>query len=190
MACFLVSLSNIQYLKELKMKPIKRTKENPLISIVYFKSGPRRVCRWFEDGRYKTEFYARRLWKSVKGEIPKGYFIHYKDGDKMNDCIENYELVRFEGLSEYEKFLKHHDRMDNAQKNKYRLRWMELEGNTALEKLNTVLAQYEIKNFHQFSELTDINEGQINRIKNKNTGLGMINVKRLFDAIDNFRSAK
>lgn len=169
------------------MKPIKRTKENPLVLIVYFKAGPRRILRWFENGKYKSEFYSRWLWKKANGEIPKGYFIHYKDGDSMNDCIENYELVKYGKLSEYDRFLKQHDRMDHAKKKKYYQRWSQLEGTSTLEKLNTVLAQCEIKNFHQLSELSEIDEAQLNRIKNKNTGLGLINIKRLFDFLDGIK---
>ena len=170
------------------MKPIKRTKENPLVLIVYFKAGPRRILRWFENGKYKSEYYSRWLWRKANGEIPKGYLIHYKDGNGMNDCIENYELVKYHNFSEYDRFLKHHDRMDHAKKEKYLLRWDQLEGTSALEKLNTALNQYGIKNFHMLSELSEIDEAQLNRIKNKNTGLGLINIKRLFDALDRIKT--
>lgn len=37
--------------------------------------------------------YARYLWVKFKGPIPAGYFVAHKDGDTMNDKIENYVLV-------------------------------------------------------------------------------------------------
>lgn len=36
---------------------------------------------------------ARYNWIQVYGEIPKGYVIYHKDGDKYNDEIENLECI-------------------------------------------------------------------------------------------------
>ena len=35
----------------------------------------------------------RFVWVCEKGEIPKGYHIHHKDGDKSNNSIDNLELI-------------------------------------------------------------------------------------------------
>jgi hypothetical protein len=35
----------------------------------------------------------REIWKSVHGEIPKGWHIHHKDGNPLNNDIENLECV-------------------------------------------------------------------------------------------------
>lgn len=35
----------------------------------------------------------RAVWEFYKGEIPKGYDVHHKDGDKGNNEIENLEIV-------------------------------------------------------------------------------------------------
>ena len=39
------------------------------------------------------ELRARAVWKSVNGPIPAGMGIHHRDGDKLNDSIENLEMV-------------------------------------------------------------------------------------------------
>lgn len=35
----------------------------------------------------------RAVWKFHNGDIPKGYHIHHKDGDRSNNNIENLELI-------------------------------------------------------------------------------------------------
>lgn len=35
----------------------------------------------------------RYVWEFYNGEIPKGYHIHHKDGDKSNNNIENLEMI-------------------------------------------------------------------------------------------------
>lgn len=38
--------------------------------------------------------YAHRwVWSNHHGEIPKGFHIHHKDGNRSNNCIENLELI-------------------------------------------------------------------------------------------------
>lgn len=34
----------------------------------------------------------RTVWQYHNGEIPKGYHVHHKDGDRSNNAIENLEL--------------------------------------------------------------------------------------------------
>jgi hypothetical protein len=36
---------------------------------------------------------ARHVWEQVNGPIPPGMGIHHRDGDKLNDTIENLQLV-------------------------------------------------------------------------------------------------
>lgn len=38
----------------------------------------------------------RQVWEDNKGKIPPWYSIHHKDGNKLNNNIENLELLRFE----------------------------------------------------------------------------------------------
>lgn len=37
--------------------------------------------------------YARYVWEKHKGPIPPGYDVHHKDENKLNDIIENLELL-------------------------------------------------------------------------------------------------
>lgn len=36
---------------------------------------------------------SRKVWEDEHGAIPKGLLIHHKDGNKLNDSIDNLELV-------------------------------------------------------------------------------------------------
>lgn len=38
-------------------------------------------------------FYSKYLWENKFGKTPKGYQIHHKDHNKLNDVIENLELL-------------------------------------------------------------------------------------------------
>lgn len=158
------------------MDKIIRTKEEPLIMVIYKSAGPRRLCHWHENGKVKTQYYSRWLWEKNNGKMPRNVVIVYKDGDGMNDCIENYEV-----MSKSEFMRKYPKDKDNSG---YSKRWSKIAGDTDLEKLNTVLLQYDIRNFQQLNELTGIDLGQLSRIKNKGYGLGLTNIKRLFDAVD------
>ena len=35
----------------------------------------------------------KHVWESVYGELPKGYVLYHKDGNKKNDSIENLEAI-------------------------------------------------------------------------------------------------
>lgn len=35
----------------------------------------------------------RIVWKRHNGSIPKGWHVHHKDGDKLNNAIDNLELI-------------------------------------------------------------------------------------------------
>ncbi len=37
--------------------------------------------------------YASFVWIQKNGEIQKGYFLHHKDGNPLNDSIKNLQLV-------------------------------------------------------------------------------------------------
>ena len=37
--------------------------------------------------------YARYLWEKEHGPVPPGYYVAHKDGDSMNDALENLVLV-------------------------------------------------------------------------------------------------
>ena len=60
--------------------------------------------RWIKVGMFPNKWmpYARYLWEMEKGEIrQKGYVVHHKDGDPMNDDIKNFELMKNKKHLEY-----------------------------------------------------------------------------------------
>lgn len=40
---------------------------------------------------FKTRYLHREIWKDAHGEIPSGCVIHHKDGNQLNNEIENLE---------------------------------------------------------------------------------------------------
>lgn len=52
--------------------------------------------RFYMCGNYfqhKGKRLHRAVWEHHNGEIPKGYHIHHKDGDRSNNSIDNLALV-------------------------------------------------------------------------------------------------
>lgn len=46
-------------------------------------------------GKYRGKYLHRLIYEKNYGKIPKGYIIHHKDGNKLNNCIMNLELIKF-----------------------------------------------------------------------------------------------
>ncbi len=61
-----------------------RRKGKPRRWIKIKNTGPPQYC-WIP--------YARYLWLKYKGPIPAGYFVVHKDGNQMNDNIDNFVLM-------------------------------------------------------------------------------------------------
>lgn len=47
---------------------------------------------WISFGHGYVQHH-RWLWEQTHGPIPKGYVIHHKDGNKMNDDLSNLEMM-------------------------------------------------------------------------------------------------
>ena len=44
--------------------------------------------------RHRTQGRLHRvIWEEHYGSIPKGYIVHHKDGNKLNNSIDNLELL-------------------------------------------------------------------------------------------------
>jgi len=72
---------------EYKGDTYRRHKESDNATGKYFH---RQVER---DGKKTIEMLHRRVWREHNGEIPDGYVIHHKDGDELNNSIENLECI-------------------------------------------------------------------------------------------------
>mgnify|MGYP006355478717 CR=1 FL=1 len=44
-------------------------------------------------GNNKRIQRSKYVWQQVYGEVPKGYVMYHKDGDKFNDELENLECI-------------------------------------------------------------------------------------------------
>jgi len=71
-----------------------RKKQEPLPFVVF--QGGRYTLR--NNGYYgrtngKRTLLHRDMWESAHGQIPAGFDIHHIDGDKANNCIENFECI-------------------------------------------------------------------------------------------------
>lgn len=54
------------------------------------KAGYRRL---YDAGQKRLRFEHDLVWEARNGEIPEGKEIHHKDGDKLNNHINNLQLV-------------------------------------------------------------------------------------------------
>lgn len=63
----------------------------------------------YKNEKYYSNFNLKKrlhqyVWEQEVGEIPKGYHVHHKDGNKLNNLIENLELLTMqEHLSKHSK---------------------------------------------------------------------------------------
>ena len=74
------------------------------------------VAYWYDDNnkRYNTT-KAKWLWEKHHGDVPKGYWVTYKDGNSENCELDNLELIsRGERMS---KALTGHKHSDEAKRN-------------------------------------------------------------------------
>lgn len=46
-----------------------------------------------ENGNKKTARVHRLVAKAFIGEIPKGYHVHHKDGNRQNNNVDNLEII-------------------------------------------------------------------------------------------------
>ena len=68
--------------------------------------------------QHKGKRLHRTVWEYHNGDIPDGYHVHHKDGDRTNNQIENLDLMTtFDHLSSHGKDEKHIEKKrDNIKK--------------------------------------------------------------------------
>lgn len=90
-----------------------------------------RVYFWRHD-KWKLPPFAlhRQIWIDNKGEIPKGYIIHHKDNNPLNNEIENLELML------------HGDHTKIHSKEPERLKQLQNNGRKQTERLKLSLKKY------------------------------------------------
>jgi hypothetical protein len=42
---------------------------------------------------YKYQLLHRLVWEDAHGPIPDGYVVHHRDGDSLNNAVDNLELL-------------------------------------------------------------------------------------------------
>ena len=73
----------------------------------YIKEGYHRISSKKEGN--KGKYLHRVIFEDFYGEIPEGYVVHHKDGDKTNNCIMNLQLMkRSDHVSLHESGENHH----------------------------------------------------------------------------------
>lgn len=80
----------------------------------------------FKDG--KNQHVHRLQWVKFNGEIPKGYIVHHKDGNKLNWDIKNLELVsRGEHVRKHKDVVGRHGIKVIARKNEVEIKFNSIE---------------------------------------------------------------
>lgn len=94
---YLNNLSNVVDMKDKNKKTIeKETVEFKGIKYHRYPSHPDySTSSYFRSsaGKGNPKLLHREIWKSHYGEIPAGYLIHHKDGNPLNNSIENMECI-------------------------------------------------------------------------------------------------
>ena len=112
-------LKGIHLSPRTEFKPGNNMKELGSFSLKKRKGNPRRYIKVLVDGTPKWVLYSRYLWENSHGKIPFGYTLVYKDGDILNDEIDNLELVSISDMLLSRKRLKRTKRQGSSLSGEY-----------------------------------------------------------------------
>lgn len=79
---------------------------------------------WAHNSNKKSPFpFHRYLWTKAHGEIPKGFHVHHKDHNTLNNTLENLELISARDHAKYHSGLPDRKKKasENAKKNNKKL---------------------------------------------------------------------
>ncbi len=102
----------------------KSTRELPVgsITVRHYKKHPNNPRTFVKISEHKWILRATLLWEEHNGKLPKGYVIHHKDRNTLNDDISNLEAVtRSEHLKEH--LPEYEERMRKAAGEASKRRW-------------------------------------------------------------------
>lgn len=85
--CFYTFRGNKVKAKDLKMGQSIRA-----FSMSQHRDGHLRVHGWV-NGKAKHQYVARLVWECFNGKVPEKYILHHKDFNKLNNRIENFQLL-------------------------------------------------------------------------------------------------
>ena len=191
------SLFDKGILKSRKMGKLYN-KDNPGLAIVNMISGKRRICYWVDNGKTKRVYHYRWLWEKRYGAIPKGYVIHHKDGDTLNDSLDNLELMvvgkhsrvhrKGQGASTYQSwvsFLSKHNKMDIISKAKLilQVKFDGFEGKDIAKKFENIFNKYMI-NQAEFPRLSGISKAMLSRVISGSRIMGRKTLIAVFNTIN------
>jgi hypothetical protein len=86
------------WIHKIRSESAKRSQTTRRIGAVVVRDGR----RWIKTASMNNasgrnwRHLARWKWETVRGPIPKGSLLWYRDGDPMNDELENLEVVTFQ----------------------------------------------------------------------------------------------
>lgn len=88
--------------------------------------------KWKSKGKYYSKLLHHAVYESVYGEIPKGHVVHHKDGNPLNNNIENLQCVT---ISEHSKIHRHFAKYAETHKEEMRKRGFNKENWHSRRKL-------------------------------------------------------
>jgi HNH endonuclease len=69
---------------------------------IFKKDHPRAFIKVAQPNKWKA--FAVFVWEKINGQLPKGYVVHHKDRNTLNDEIENLQaMTRAEHIEEHRK---------------------------------------------------------------------------------------
>ena len=76
-----------------RLKSFYRDKEGKILSVKHSSGWYLTVVLRMPGKHSKTKRIHTMVAEAFIGEIPHGYHVHHKDGNRQNNCVENLEII-------------------------------------------------------------------------------------------------